>query len=91
MGGSWPTVVMGELSALFLRPHPFLLVLTFSASLLVPGADLRQVPPWLLQCRAGECLEAWYSRAVTFPQGCREVLVLPHPLPFCPSALGLSH
>lgn len=85
-GGSWPTVVMGELSAPFLRPPPSLF-LPFSASLLVPGTDLRQVPPGLLQRRAGEYLKAWYNR-LTFPQGCREVLVLPHPLPFCPLCSG---
>lgn len=54
--------------SLLLRPHPCLLFLPFLASVLVPGTDLRQVPPRLLQCRAGECLGAGCTGAVTFPR-----------------------
>lgn len=61
-------MVMGELSAPgFSGPIPPSLFSLFSASFLVPGADLRQVPPRLLQCRAGECLGAGCTQGCDFP------------------------
>lgn len=75
---------MGELSAYcFSGLIPPFLFLPFSASLLVPGANLRQVPPRLLQCRAGECLETgcnwgsdFYPRSLSCPILCPSVPLL---------------